>query len=287
MVLAEGVIDRKQNAIHAKRRERSQEWRQRKEPAGGNPDLIENGLTHCPLQIAGGGLREDIVHACHHGRQSFAHVPDNDFQSWILLQCSGQHHTQDVNGRFRVPSPAWAGEKKAGWARQAGKITVAHRFRRNIRMQINRDIQSFSARQNGTKKWIIQKTIVSETIDERSAKSKFADTTLKFVRGRLRRGHWKMGKTCKSSGIFSNSLLKPVIVRAGELRPFLRRQKVSARAAHGQHLHCYTGFIHACNAVCSHFFQFLNVHHLRWALIWTWPSTGCNTPGINLLNQFG
>src|SRR5262249_145412 len=145
-------------------------WRLAENAAGGDPDLLENCAADRSAEVLDVGFRH-LVATGQHGRQSLAHMTDDQLEPRMAVERAGPNQAQDVEGGFRVPAPTGRLQQVAGVAGKVAVVERAHRLWCQVRMQIERYVKALSGRQDGFEPGVIKKAVLRRAVDERAAEA--------------------------------------------------------------------------------------------------------------------
>src|SRR5262247_2542490 len=99
------IVDGEHDAVRAECHERGYERHHREEPAGRDPDLIEERLANRaaeqPLRLSGGRF----VDAVQHERYRLAQAADDDLETRMAIESPTKNQPQHMDRCLHMPAP--------------------------------------------------------------------------------------------------------------------------------------------------------------------------------------
>ena len=218
-----------------------------KMPAGREPDLIEDGAADRPRKMID-VERKHLVGARHHHRQHLAHVADDEFQPPMPVERTRQDQAQDLNGGLRMPAPAGHLQHAARTIRQIGVVGVPDGLGRQMRMDVDRNIELHRARQQRLIAGMVEKAALGGAVDERAEEAQLPDRANEFARCRIRRLHRQHGKAREPRRMARHGRRQMVVHLARDRDAVRTGHEIGAGTGVREHLQGDAGLIHRLQA---------------------------------------
>ena len=112
-----------------------------------------------------------------------------------------EHQAQDLDRRLRMPAPAGGFEHAARAIRQIRVVGAPDGFGREMRMDVDRNIELDGRRQQRIVAGMIEEAALGGAVDERAEETQFPDRANQLGRHRVRALHRQHGKTREPFGV--------------------------------------------------------------------------------------
>ena len=129
----------------------------------------------------------------------------------MLVERAGDDHAQQMHGGLRMPAPAGGFQYARGAFGQAGEVGEAHRLRRDVRMNVDRNVELDRGGEQLVVARIVEEAAFGRAVDHGAEKAELLDRAAQLDGDGVRVLHRQIGEAGKAVRMAGDRLCQVVV----------------------------------------------------------------------------